>query len=135
MNCGGSKMKRKKRPDVIIGTGTSEEFFARSLARARKLDRGEPLAEEIRITFEDPADLLRLLTEQRVRVLNAVRRQPSGVSDLARLLNRDRSAVDRDVKVLAEFGLVRTHEQVNPGHGRKRVVEPLAARFELTATI
>jgi hypothetical protein len=54
-------------------TGTTEDFFARSLKRARRLDRGEKLAAEIRLTFEDPADLLRVLTAQRVRVIHAVR--------------------------------------------------------------
>jgi len=126
----------KKTPkNFSVGTGTPEAFFERSLTRARKLDRGEALPAEMRLTFEDPADLLRLLTAQRVRVLHAVRKKPAPVSDLARLLKRDRTAVKRDVKVLLSFGLVKTHEETNPGHGRRKIVEPLASKYELLATI
>jgi len=48
-----------KKPRIVaqIATGPAEEFVGRSLARARKLDRGERLPSEIRLTFEDPADL------------------------------------------------------------------------------
>jgi len=89
----------------------------------------------MRLTFEDPADLLQVLTSQRLGILRAVRRQPSPVCDLARLLNRDSSAIKRDVKVLVSFGLVKTHDEINPGHGRRKIVEPLASKYELTATI
>jgi predicted transcriptional regulator len=57
------------------------------------------------------------------------------VSDLAIVLGRDRSAVRRDVKVLESLGLLRTQRQKNPGHGQMKVVEPLAAKYQLTATI
>lgn len=89
----------------------------------------------MRLTFEDPADLLQLLTAPRVGILRAVRQQPAPVSDLARLLNRDPSAIKRDVKFLASFGLVKTCEEINPGHGRRRIVQPLASKYELLATI
>ena len=93
------------------------------------------LPAEIRLTFEDPADLMRVLSEQRIRVLRSVRTKPSPVSDLAITLKRDRKAVSRDVKILESFGLVRTHAQPNPGHGLMKIVEPLAARYQLVATI
>lgn len=118
-----------------VTTGTVEDFFKRSIERARKLDRGEKLPAELRLTFEDPADLIRVLSVERVRVLLTVRVKPRAVSDLANVLRRDRKAVSRDVKVLEAFGLVRTHARPNPGHGLIRVVEPLAAKYELVATI
>jgi len=116
-------------------TGHPLRQGARSLARARRLDTGETLPAEMRLTFEDPADLLRLLTVQRLRVLRAVRQQPAPLSDLARTLKRDRTAVKRDVKVLVTYGLVKTHEETNPGHGRRKIIEPLASKYELVATI
>ena len=69
-------------------TGSVEAFFERSLDRARKLDRGEKLPMDIRLTFEDPTDLLRVLTAERVRVLHAVRKKPAPVSDLAIVFKR-----------------------------------------------
>ena len=121
--------------NLNVSTGTVEAFFERSLDRARKLDRGRKLPTELRLTFEDPADFLRALTTQRVRVLHAVRKKPAPVSDLAVVLKRDRTAVKRDVKILISLGLVKIHEETNPGHGRRKIVEPLASKYELVATI
>ncbi|SRR5258708_25887915 len=131
----GKKKSRRRAIGVTVTTGTAEAFFKRSLERARKLDRGESLPDEIRLTFEDQADLMRVLSVQRIRVILTVRVKPRPVSDLANVLGRDRKAVSRDVKVLESFGLVRTHRRPNPGHGLMKVVEPLAARYQLVATI
>jgi predicted transcriptional regulator len=108
---------------LVRNAGIVEAFFERSLDRARKLDRGGSFL----LTFEDPDDLLRLLTAQRVRVLRAVRKRPAPVSDLAVVLKRDRTAVKRNVKILASLGLVKIHEETDPGH--------LALKYELVATI
>jgi predicted transcriptional regulator len=126
-----------KRPakNVNVSTGTTGEFFERSIKRARRLDRGDKLASQVRLTFEDPADLLRVLTAERVRLIHAVRLRPAPVTDLAIVLKRDRTAVKRDVKILTSFGLVRIQEETNPGHGRRKIVQPLASRYELVATI
>ncbi len=133
-SCGGRKMKKTAK-NLNVSNGTTEDFFERSVKRARGLDRGEKLPTQIRLTFEDPSDLLRVLTAQRVRVIHAVRLKPAPVTDLAKALKRDRTAVKRDVKILTAFGLVRIHEETNPGHGRRKIIQPLASRYELVATI
>src|SRR5215831_15638770 len=112
--------KKKTTPRVMVSSGSVEAFFGRSLARARKLDRGERLPSEVTMTFEDPADLVRVLSAERVRVIQAVREKPAPVSELATTLGRDRKAVRRDVTILESFGLVTGREEVNPGHGRRR---------------
>ena len=127
-------MKRTAK-NLKVSCGSVEGFFERSLDRARKLDRGEKLPAEMRLTFADPADLLRVLTAERVRVLHAVRKKPASVSDLAIVLKRDRTAVRRDVKILISFGLVKTQEETNPGHGRRKIVALLASKCELVTTI
>jgi hypothetical protein len=40
-------------------------------------------------------------------------------------LKRHLQAVSRDVDLLERFGLLRSRE-ANPGHGKRRIVEPLA---------
>jgi predicted transcriptional regulator len=70
-----------------------------------------------------------------VRVLHAVREKPAPVSELAATLKRDRKAVKRDVSLLESFGLVNSREEINPGHGRRRIIVPRAARYQLVATI
>jgi predicted transcriptional regulator len=120
---------------VTVSSGTVEAFIERSLERARKIDHGGKLPSEITMTFEDPADLIRVLSAGRVRVLHAVRAKPAPVSELAATLRRDRKAVRRDVSLLESFGLVSTREEPNPGHGRRRVIEPRAAKYQLVAMI
>lgn len=126
-------MKLKTRT-YKVGVGTVEEFMQRSLERARKIDRGERLTPEFRITFEDPLDLLAVITSERVRLMEEIRKKPVGLTELASNLKRNRSAVQRDVKILESSGLVRSWQEPNPGHGRRTVVEAVAKRFELTAT-
>jgi predicted transcriptional regulator len=87
------------------------------------------------MTFEDPADLVRVLSAERVRVIRAVRKKPAPVSQLATTLRRDRKAVKRDVALLESFGLVHAREEINPGHGRMRIIEPRASMYQLIATI
>jgi predicted transcriptional regulator len=121
---------------VIFETGTAADFFARTKEHAKKLDRGEKLAPEIRLIFEDPADLLRVLSLERLRVLRTIRTKKSPtISGLAMTLKRDRKAVSRDVKLLESFGLLRTRHESNPGHGVNTVVEPLAKKYHLTAIL
>ena len=138
---GGAKMKNFGKPTkktslrVTVSSGSVEAFIGRSLERAQRLDRGEKLVPEITMTFEDPADLVRVLSAERVRVIHALREKPAAVSELAATLRRDRKAVKRDVTLLESFGLVNAREEINPGHGRRRIIEPLAAKYQLVATI
>ena len=122
--------------NVRLETGTVDEFFERSKVRAEKLDRIEKLPAEFRITFEDPADLLRVLSAERLRVLYAIRKKTKPtISGLATILKRDRRAVSRDVKLLEGLGLLKTRNEANPGHGSMTVVEPLAEKYHLEATV
>jgi predicted transcriptional regulator len=111
------------------------KIAAKAPRKLARMDRGEKLPAEVTMTFEEPSDLIRVLSAQRVRVLLTVRIKPRGVSDLARILKRDRKAVGRDVKILESSGLVRLHSEPNPGHGVVTIVEPIAARYQLIATI
>jgi predicted transcriptional regulator len=122
---------------VTVATGTLEEYVQRSTERARKIDRGETVEPEISITFADPADLLRVLSLERLRVLRTIRTKKKNptISGLAMILKRDRKAVSRDVKLLESFGLLRTRHESNPGHGVNTVVEPLAKKYHLSAIL
>jgi predicted transcriptional regulator len=127
--------RRSSGRKLAVSTGGVDEFINRSLDRARKLDRGERLKLELHMTFEDPADLVRVLTTQRIRLLETLRQQPGPVAGLATSLKRDRKSVGRDIKVLESLGLLRTEKKPNPGHGQITVVSPVAAKYRLTATI
>lgn len=120
---------------ITIRTESTEEFFARVLARAKKLDRGEPLTPGISISFEDPLELLSVLTLERVRLLRRVKGKPQRLAALATGLKRDVRAVSRDVSLLEKAGLLRTSYVTNPGHGRLKMVEPVAQEYKLVANL
>jgi hypothetical protein len=53
---------------------------------------------------------------------------------LAAALKRDPKSVRRDVMKLERVGVLRAREEINPGHGRVKIAEPVAKRFELRAS-
>jgi predicted transcriptional regulator len=112
-----------------------EGHVRRSLERATKRQRGERLETEKIITFADPLDMIECLTVQRVRLCQVIRQKRLSISALAEELGRNRGSVTRDVNKLKGFGLLRLHEQVNPGHGVVQIVEPLAQRFEMRVAL
>ena len=124
-----------KKSKVNITTGTVDEFFGRIRSHAAALDRGESLPSEITITFEDPLEMLNVLTSERVRLLRKAKAGALPISALADGLKRDVRAVSRDVVRLEKAGLLRTSYRVNPGHGRYKIVEPVAREYNLTASL
>jgi predicted transcriptional regulator len=125
----------KKKSPVRDTTSSTSEFFDRLRGHAEKLDRGESLHAEITISFEDPMELLNVLTAERVRLLRRAKAGSLPISDLASGLKRDVRAVSRDVVLLEKAGLLRTSYRANPGHGRLKIVEPVAQEYRLTANL
>jgi len=114
-----------------VTTGPIEDFFKQGREIARKLDRGERVEPVRIISFEDPDDMLELLTHGRVELFRAIKSKPGSIADIARRLHRDRSAVKRDVDVLASAGIVEIEDKPFPGHGRIKYIKPLADNFNL----
>src|ERR1017187_9935157 len=124
-----------KKTRITLRVGSTEDFFERLREHAEKLDKGETLPPGITITFEDPEDLLEVLTSERVRLLRRVKGQSQQISVLASGLKRDVRAVSRDVSLLEKAGLLRTSYRSNPGHGRLKVVESVAQEYKLIASL
>jgi predicted transcriptional regulator len=118
-----------------INTDGFEGYAKRALNRAKKLDRGETIKPEITITFEDPLAMIEILTAERLRLVQKVRTKSVSISALAAALKRYPKSVRRDVLKLERAGVVRTRDQVNPGHGRVKIVEPVARECRLMAVI
>lgn len=120
---------------LIVKTGTEEDFFKRGRQLARAADRGERLPDERIISFEDPADVMKLITSARLALFRTVKEMPGSITEISGRLHRDRSAVKRDVDELERAGLVTVSEKVLPGHGRMKEVRATALRFSLQAEI
>lgn len=120
---------------LTIKTGTEEDFFKSGRKLARLADSGAPLPEEIVVSFEDPAEVLKLLTTGRLALFRSIKEQPGSITAISDRLQRDRSAVKRDVDELAKAGFVTIESKVSPGHGRMKEVRAAAQRFKLEAQL
>jgi predicted transcriptional regulator len=118
-----------------IETDGLDGYAKRALARARKLDRREAIRPEITITFDDPLAMVEVLTPERLRLMQRVRTKSLSITALAASLKRDPKSVRRDVAKLERAGVIRTRDEINPGHGRTKIVEPVARECRLTAVI
>lgn len=93
--------------EVKLHVETLDDFARRSLAMARRLDRGERKSAQGHISFESMERLLGVLTPNRWRLLRAARLHgPLSVRELARLLDRDYRGVHADVATLIDAGLI-----------------------------
>lgn len=124
----------KKAKTRIVADGV-DGFFGRAQEHAHSLDRGEELAPEITISFENTADMMRVLSAQRIRLLKVARQKTAPVTELAHGLKRDTRAVSRDVDLLESYGLLHSRYEKNPGHGKRRVVAARAEKYQLVANI
>jgi predicted transcriptional regulator len=122
-----------KRTDIHVEKPSA--FFERGRKIAKLADHGRAIPESRVIAFEDAELLLHVLTEKRVMLLKQIKVASASISDLARQLHRDRSAVTRDVQLLERFGVVEVTEEPLPGHGRRKVVAPVASEIHLTARL
>ena len=120
---------------LIITTGNDEDFFKRGRRVAQVADQGETMPDEHVLSFEDPSDMMRLITEARLALFRAVKDEPGSITAIAERLHRDRSAVKRDVDILQAAGMVTVAEKVLPGHGRMREVRATAQRLSLQVEV
>jgi len=121
--------------NVIVNTGTTEEFFAGVRETAKQLDRGEVPKPEFTLTFEDPGDMFAVMSPARLELFRAAKSDPSSITAIAHRLHRDRSTVKKDVDILVAAGLLNIEEVPLPGHGRQKFVRAVADRIQLQAVV
>jgi predicted transcriptional regulator len=121
--------------NVIVNTGTTEEYFASIRETARQLDRGEVPKEGFTLTFEDPGDMFAVMSPARLELFRAAKSDPSSITAIAHRLNRDRSSVKKDVDILVAAGLLNIEDIPLPGHGRQKYVRATADRIQLQAVV
>ena len=121
--------------NVIVNTGTTEEFFARVRETAEQLDRGEVPKAVFTLTFEDPGDMFAVMSPARLELFRAAKSDPSSITAIAQRLHRDRSTVKKDVDILVAAGLLNIEEVPLPGHGRQKFVRAVADRIQLQAVV
>ena len=68
---------------LTIKTGTEEDFFKRGRRLAKMADLGERLPEERILSFEDPADVMKLITATRLALFRTVKETPGSITEAA----------------------------------------------------
>lgn len=121
--------------NVVVKTGTTEEYFACVREIAKQIDSGGVLKPEFTVTFEDPRDMFAVMTPARLELFRAAKNDPSSITAIAHRLHRDRSAVKRDVNILVAAGLLDIEEVPLPGHGRQKLVRATADTIQLRAVV
>lgn len=120
---------------VIIRTDDLEGFFARAKDAACRADRGQTFEDKVTIAFEDPQRMFAVLSEARRRLISEVMHEPKSINELTNRLQRNRSAITKDVGMLERMGLIVSSRRSNPGHGIQKMVKSVAPRIEMVATL
>ena len=120
---------------IVIRTDDVTGFFARAKDAARRADKGGKFDRKVTLAFEDPQQMFSVLSEARRRLMLEVMREPKTINELSNKLNRNRSAITKDVGLLEKMGLLVSQRLVNPGHGIQKVVRSVAPKIEMMATL
>lgn len=108
----------------------------RSKAVARALDeQADSLPYSKVFTSFEFEDFLTQLTPKRFELLRIASKGRHSIADLAVASHRNPSAVSRDVSKLSEPGLVKVESVSNEGHGKKKIVLPVANTISISAAI
>jgi predicted transcriptional regulator len=108
----------------------------RSKAVARALDKeADSLPYAKVFTSFEFEDFLTQLTPKRFELLRIASKGRHSIADLAIASHRNPSAVSRDVSKLSKLGLVKVESVSNQGHGRKKIVMPVASTISIRASI
>ena len=120
---------------VSIRTDDVAGFFSRAKRAARKADEGKAFDGSVTLSFEDPQRMFAVLSESRRRLMLEIMVEPKTINDLTNRLRRDRSSITKDVGLLEKMGLIVSSRQSNPGHGIQKMVQAIAPRIEMVATL
>ena len=120
---------------VNVDIKSQKDFFKRGKEIARLADKGHEIPHETTIWFENVIDFNKFISEKKIQLLTQIREEPCSITELATLVKRNRTAVTRDVNELEKSGLVLTQMVTNRGHGKVRVVKPIAKHLILQIKI
>jgi predicted transcriptional regulator len=112
-----------------------DDFLGWARQVARRAGAGKPIPESFAISFEDPADMLAVLTPARLALFRVFKRKPGSIASIVQKLKRGRSAVTRDVSALGKAGLITVTEKTHPGHRRKKEVRARAKAIKVESLV
>lgn len=120
-----------------VKIGSIKDFFDSTREVMRDADKGKPIKKRCAtLTFVDPSEMLHFLSVAKIKLIDNIRKHPDSITNIAKAMNRTRSAVRRDIHEMESVGILKTHEESNPaGHGKHKIVELVASTLKLEAYI
>ena len=108
---------------IEIKSGSLSEFFASAKETAKEIDSRKKLTKKNTV-WVDPKDLLLLLKPERTNLVQYLRKEKRVIfSKLLEVLNRSPASLNKDLKILSKYGLIRVSRESNPGHGIHKIIE------------
>ncbi|APW46314.1 HTH domain-containing protein [Rhodoferax antarcticus] len=120
---------------VSVRTDDVAGFFNRAKHAARRADQRQAFEGSVTLSFEDPQQMFTVLSESRRQLMLEIMVEPKTINDLTTRLNRNRSSITKDVGLLEKMGLIVSTRQSNPGHGIQKMVQAIAPKIEMVATL
>jgi predicted transcriptional regulator len=116
---------------VLITSETIGDFFTRGRNTAQVLDQKKRIKPRRIISFEEPHDLLKFLSENKLKLVSTVRSKPNSISGLAKYLKRSRTSIGKDVQELEAVGIL-----ISKYVGRSRLISAASKKpIKLQAVI
>ena len=129
-------MSKKITLDDFLSEPELQERASRGREVARALDAGATsLPYAVTLTSLEFGSFISELTPKRFELLRLAVKKTRSISELAVAVSRDQSAVSKDIGRLKKLGLVRVEEVSNAGHGRKKMVIPVADSISINASL
>ncbi len=120
---------------IVIRTDDVTGFFSRAKDAARRADQGSAFEGKVTLSFEDPQTMFNVLSAGRRRLMLEVLHEPRTINELSQRLHRNRSSITKDVGLLEKLGLIVSQRRSNPGHGIQKIVQSVAPKIEMVATL
>ena len=120
---------------IVIRTDEVAGFFSRAKDAARRADQGSAFEGKVTLSFEDPQTMFTVLSAGRRRLMLEVLHEPRTINELSQRLHRNRSSITKDVGLLEKLGLIVSQRRSNPGHGIQKIVQSVAPKIEMVATL
>jgi predicted transcriptional regulator len=118
--------------EIRVVVRPMEEDLEEVVDALKRVERGEEFEDE-KIVVESLDVLRKILTPERLRILQVIRNErPGSIYELAKMLDRDRAAVVRDLEYLQQLGLVEFEEERK---GKRRSRKPVVPYDEIEVSI
>ncbi|MCD6151030.1 MAG: transcriptional regulator [Deltaproteobacteria bacterium] len=108
---------------VELKSGLLSDFFSSAKETAREIDEKIKVTKK-NIIWVEPADMMAILKPERTKIVQFLRKKRRVFfSELMSEMQRTPVSLNKDLKMLSKYQLVKIFKEPNPGHGIHKVIE------------